>query len=124
MTLLLISSLALGLSAGQAWARGRHGAGEGPGLGLGDVYALCLIGAFFGLEGTLQIVFWAALGAVLVLLGYRLLTRGASWTGRRIPPVGQLPFVTFLALSALWFLLLDPAGPHGAGVPSGKFSGL
>ena len=96
----------------------------GPGLGLGDAYALFLLGAFFGLESTLRIVVWATLGAAVVLLASWLATRVRAtrvratrvlrWTGRRAEPLDRLPVVTFLALAALWVLLLEPDGLSGS----------
>ena len=64
------------------------------GFELGDTMALAMIGAFFGVEGILEIFVGAALAALLVTFFGKLL-------GRRR---GEgLPFVTYMAASALWF---------------------
>ena len=107
---------ALGLTVLWTRLRGRGGvASDGPGLGLGDAYALFLLGAFFGPEPTLRIVFLAALAAVAVLLASWLAAHLWRRAGRSAFPLDRLPLVTFLALAALWVLLLDPRGFPGPG---------
>lgn len=105
----------LGLTAVWARLRGCGGvAADGPALGLGDAYAVFLLGSFFGPEPTLRIVFLAALAAVVVLAASWLAARVSRWAGRSASPLDRLPLVTFLALVALWVLLLDPHGLPGS----------
>jgi prepilin signal peptidase PulO-like enzyme (type II secretory pathway) len=114
----------LGLSEGWTWFCGRGGVvADGPGLGLGDAYALFLVGAFFGPEPTLRIVVWATLAAIVVFLASWLGTSVLRWAGRRVVPVDRLPLVTLLALAALWVLFLEPAGlsaSEGVGIMGGR----
>lgn len=122
-TAMLAFLAVLGLTA--VWTRlpGRGGvAAEGPALGLGDAYAVFLLGSFFGPEPTLRIVFLAALAAVVVLAASWLAARVSRWAGRRALPLSRLPMVTFLAFAALWVLLLDPHGLPGS--RSIEFGGL
>ena len=110
---LLGAGLLVGLSVG--WRQARGGSGPGGlkdlGLGLGDVYGVFLVGAFFGTESTLLIVLWAAAGAVAILLASRSLAALQRLFGRAATPIESLPWVTFLALAALWWLLVATGGP-------------
>lgn len=110
MTSALAIAAALLLSS--AWGRLRGARARlDPALGLGDAYALFLVAAFFGFEATLRTVLVALVGAVVVLAASWLRSNFSGRYGRRRPALERLPLVTFLALAALWVLLIAPEGP-------------
>lgn len=115
-TSLLAVALLIAVSKVWSWmAEGRRPAISDAALGLGDAYCVFLIGSFFGFEATLRIVILALAGATVVAALSKAWSALRGTLGRSTDPADRLPLalplVTFLAASALWYLLLDPKGP-------------
>lgn len=64
-----------------------------PGMGMGDVKLLAMIGAVLGWQGAVVALFFGALSASLVA--------GAGWAAGRLDAQSRLPFGSFLAAAGI-----------------------